>query len=156
MKPIHLYNVLKKNDTLPCLSVKFNLAFNRYPLFIQKVHKRPEDSLCIHGSVAPFGWTFHLDQLLVHLLHAVLNHRFETGWWETQQSFKSFYYNVYILGCNKLEEVLAHTCWSCLFIEKVLRTEVFFVKPKCLAICCVFTKHGAQQELESVTVVIYQ
>jgi len=47
-------------------------------LLIQEVHKRPEDGLCIHGGVAPFDRPLHLDQLLVHLLHAVLDHILET------------------------------------------------------------------------------
>lgn len=53
-------------------------ALCRYTLFIEKIHKRPKDRLCIQGGVAPFGCSFHLNELLVHLFHAVLNHRFET------------------------------------------------------------------------------
>lgn len=50
----------------------------RYTLFIEKIHKRPKDRLGVQGGVAPFGGSFHLNKLLVHLFHAVLNHWFKT------------------------------------------------------------------------------
>lgn len=49
-----------------------------HSLFIEEVHKRPKDSLCIHSGITSLGRTFHLDQLLVHLLHTILDDRFET------------------------------------------------------------------------------
>lgn len=72
--------------------------FSRYSLFIQKIHKRPEDRFCVHGGVAPFGGAFHLHQLLVHLLHTVLDHWFETGRWKTKKSFTMKCHHAFEVG----------------------------------------------------------
>lgn len=132
------------NGTKLCYIIA--IVFSVYSLFIEKVHERPEDSLSIHSRVAPLDGAFHLNQLLVHLLHTVLNHTFKTGKLKTGRLKIRCSWLHISSGCSEacVEEVSAHSCWSCLIIEKMLGAVVSFVQVEMLndLLCSLSMRHS--------------